>query len=142
MQIIENLKIKEKLYVEKLENGLTIMILPKNTTQKKYVMWGVNFGSIDNHFINPDNGQEIEIPDGVAHFLEHKMFEQPNGTNSLDTFSALGVDANAYTTNDYTTYLFECTDKFNEALEELMDYVQHPYYTDENVEKEKGIIAQ
>lgn len=142
MQIIENLKIKEKLYVEKLENGLTIMILPKNTTQKKYVMWGVNFGSIDNHFINPDNGQEIEIPDGVAHFLEHKMFEQPNGTNSLDTLSALGVDANAYTTNDYTTYLFECTDKFNEALEELMDYVQHPYYTDENVEKEKGIIAQ
>lgn len=113
MQIIENLKIKEKLYVEKLENGLTIMILPKNTTQKKYVMWGVNFGSIDNHFINPDNGQEIEIPDGVAHFLEHKMFEQPNGTNSLDTLSALGVDANAYTTNDYTTYLFECTDKFN-----------------------------
>ena len=142
MQIIENLKIKEKLYVEKLENGLTIMILPKNTTQKKYVMWGVNFGSIDNHFINPDNGQEIEIPDGVAHFLEHKMFEQPNGTNSLDTLSALGVDANAYTTNDYTTYLFECTDKFNEALEELTDYVQHPYYTDENVEKEKGIIAQ
>lgn len=105
-------------------------------------MWGVNFGSIDNHFINPDNNKEIKIPDGVAHFLEHKMFEQENGVNSLDALSSLGVDANAYTTNDYTTYLFECTDNFYEALDELMDYVQHPYYTDENVEKEKGIIAQ
>ena len=142
MQIIENLKIKEKLYVEKLDNGLTVMILPRNNIQKKYVMWGVNFGSIDNHFINPDNGEEVTIPDGVAHFLEHKMFEQRTGVNSLDTLSSLGVDANAYTTNDYTTYLFECNDNFYEALDELMDYVQNPYYTDENVEKEKGIIAQ
>ncbi len=142
MQIIENLKLKEKLYIEKLENGLTIMLFPRKTTQKKYAMWGVNFGSIDNHFINPDNGAEINIPDGVAHFLEHKMFEQPNGTNSLDNLSSLGIDANAYTTNDYTTYLFECTDNFYEGLDELMDYVQHPYYTDENVEKEKGIISQ
>lgn len=142
MQIIENIKLKEKLYVEKLENGLTIMILPRKTTQKKYAMWGVNFGSIDNHFVNPDNNKEIKIPDGVAHFLEHKMFEQENGVNSLDALSSLGVDANAYTTNDYTTYLFECTDNFYEALDELMDYVQHPYYTDENVEKEKGIIGQ
>ena len=142
MQIIENIKLKEKLYVEKLENGLTIMILPRKTTQKKYAMWGVNFGSIDNHFINPDNNKEIKIPDGVAHFLEHKMFEQENGVNSLDALSSLGVDANAYTTNDYTTYLFECTDNFYEALDELMDYVQHPYFTDENVEKEKGIIGQ
>ena len=142
MQIIENIKLKEKLYVEKLENGLTVMILPRKTTQKKYAMWGVNFGSIDNHFINPDNNKEIKIPDGVAQFLEHKMFEQENGVNSLDALSSLGVDANAYTTNDYTTYLFECTDNFYEALDELMDYVQHPYYTDENVEKEKGIIGQ
>ena len=142
MQVIENLKVKEKMYIEKLENGLTVIILPRESTKKKYIMWGVNFGSIDNHFINPNNNQEIKIPDGVAHFLEHKMFEQPDGTNSLDTLSSLGVDANAYTTNDYTTYLFECTDNFYEALDELMDYVQHPYYTDENVEKEKGIIAQ
>lgn len=142
MQIIENLRLKEKLYIEKLKNGLTVMILPRKTTGKKYAMWGVNFGSIDNHFINPDNGEEVNIPDGVAHFLEHKMFEQPNGTNSLDNLSRLGVDANAYTTNDYTTYLFECTDNFYEALDELMDYVQHPYYTEENVEKEKGIISQ
>ena len=142
MQIIENLKIKEKLYVEKLENGLTVMIIPKANTKKKYIMWGVNFGSIDNHFIDPKTKQEVKIPDGVAHFLEHKMFEQANGTNSLDVLSSIGVDANAYTTNDYTTYLYECNDHFYEALDEFMDYVQNPYYTDENVEKEKGIISQ
>ena len=142
MQIIENKSLKERMYIEKLENGLTVIIVPRKTTQKKYAMWGVNFGSIDNHFINPENNEEVKIPDGVAHFLEHKMFEQPNGTNSLDNLSALGIDANAYTTNDYTTYLFECTDNFFEGLDELMDYVHHPYYTDENTEKEKGIIAQ
>ena len=70
------------------------------------------------------------------------MFEQPNGTNSLDTLMALGIDANAYTSNDHTAYLFECTDNFYEGLDELMDYVQHPYFTEENVEKEKGIIGQ
>ena len=142
MQITENLKIKEKLYIEKLENGLTVMIIPKANTKKKYIMWGVNFGSIDNHFINSKTKEEIIIPDGVAHFLEDKMFEQKTGVNSLDALSAIGVDANAYTTNDYTTYLYECNDHFYEALDEFMDYVQNPYYTDENVEKEKGIIAQ
>lgn len=142
MQIIENLKVKEKMYIEKLENGLTVIIVPKNNLQKKYVIWGTNFGSIDNRFVDPKTNNEVFIPDGVAHFLEHKMFEQENGTNSLDTLSALGVDANAYTTNDHTAYLFEATDNFYEALDELMDYVQNPYFTDENVEKEKGIIGQ
>ncbi len=142
MQIIENLKVKEKMYIEKLENGLTVIIVPKNDLQKKYVIWGTNFGSIDNHFIDPKTNEEVTIPDGVAHFLEHKMFEQRTGINSLDTLSMLGVDANAYTTNDHTAYLFEATDNFYEAFDEFMDYVQNPYYTDENVEKEKGIIAQ
>ena len=142
MQIVENLKVKEKLYIEKLENGLTVMIIPKNNTRKKYIIWATHFGSIDNHFFNPKTNEEIKIPDGVAHFLEHKMFEQRNGTNSLDTLSSLGVDANAYTTNDHTAFLYEATENFYEALDEFMDYVQNPYFTDENVEKEKGIIAQ
>ena len=142
MEIIESLKIKEKVYIEKLENGLTVMIVPRNTTNKKYVIWGTHFGSNDNHFIMPKTREEVYVPDGVAHFLEHKMFEQESGINSLDTLMALGVDANAYTTNNHTAYLFETTDHFGEALDELMDYVQHPYFTDENVEKEKGIIAQ
>lgn len=142
MQIIENLKVKEKVYTEKLENGLTVMIIPKKEALKKYVMFGTNFGSIDNNFIVPQTNEEMSIPDGVAHFLEHKLFEQENGTNSLDVLSSLGVEANAYTTNDHTAYLFEATDNFYEALDELMNYVQNPYFTDQNVEKEKGIIGQ
>lgn len=98
---------------------------------------------IDNHFINPKTNEEEVIPDGVAHFLEHKMFEQANGTNSLDTLTVIGAEANAYTTNDHTVYYF---------LKQLIILRQHLkncwtmyftlYYTDENVEKEKGIIAQ
>ena len=142
MKIIENSKVKEKLYIDKLENGLTVMIIPKKGIQKKYVIWGTNYGSNDSKFVVPGETEETEVPKGVAHFLEHKMFEQKSGVNSLDTLTALGVDANAYTTNDHTAYLFECTENFYPALDELMDYVQHPYFTDENVEKEKGIIGQ
>ena len=142
MQIIENLKVKEKLYIEKLPNGLTIMIIPKHETSKKYIMWATNYGSLDNKFIVPGETKVTEVPNGVAHYLEHKMFEQENGKNSLDVLTALGVNANAYTTNDHTAYLYECTDNFYKALDEFMDYVQHPYFTDKNVEKEKGIIGQ
>ncbi len=142
MQIIENLKVKERVYQEKLDNGLTVLIIPKKGVEKKYMIWGTNYGSNDSTFIVPGEEKETQVPNGVAHFLEHKLFEQENGTNSLDTLTALGVDANAYTTNDHTAYLFECTGNFYEAMDELMDYVQHPYFTDENVEKEKGIIGQ
>jgi len=142
MQIIENSKVKEKLYIEKLENGLTVMIIPKKEIQKKYIIWGTHYGSNDNKFIVPGETEPTTVPNGVAHFLEHKMFEQENGRNSLDVLTALGVNANAYTTNDHTAYLYECTDNFYKALDEFMDYVQHPYFTDQNVEKEKGIIGQ
>ena len=142
MQIIENSKVKEKLYIEKLENGLTVMIIPKKNIQKKYIIWGTHYGSNDSSFIVPGETEITEVPKGVAHFLEHKMFEQENGRNSLDVLTALGVNANAYTTNDHTAYLYECTDNFYLALDEFMDYIQHPYFTDENVEKEKGIIGQ
>ena len=87
MKVIESLKIKEKAYIEKLENGLTVIIIPKHNANKKYVIWGTHFGSIDNRFIMPKTEEEVFIPDGVAHFLEHKMFEQPDGTNSLDTLT-------------------------------------------------------
>lgn len=142
MQIIENSKVKEKVYIEKLENGLTVMIIPKKGMQKKYMIWGTHYGSNESSFVIPGEDDVTNVPNGVAHFLEHKLFEQENGTNSLDVLTALGVEANAYTTNDHTAYLFECTDNFYEAMDELMDYVQHPYFTDENVEKEKGIIGQ
>ena len=142
MQVIESLKVKEKLYFEKLDNWMHILIIPKKGMRKKYMIWGTNYGSNDNVFVVPGEEKETKVPNGVAHFLEHKMFEQENGTNSLDVLTALGVEANAYTTNDHTAYLFECTNNFYEAMDELMDYVQNPYFTDENVEKEKGIIGQ
>ena len=142
MEVIENNQIKEKVYTETLDNGMKIIIIPKKNTKKKYIIWGTKFGSIDNHFIEPTTGKEIKVPDGVAHFLEHKMFEQENGVDSLYKLMSLGLDANAYTTNDHTAYLFGGTDNFYEGLDELMDYVQHPYFTDENVEKERGIIGQ
>lgn len=142
MQVIYNSKVKETLYLEKLSNGLTVMIVPKKGIQKKYIIWGTHYGSNNNKFVAPGESEPIEVPKGVAHFLEHKMFEQENGVNSLDKLTSIGVNANAYTTNDHTAYLYECTDNFYEALDEFMDYVQHPYFTDENVEKEKGIIGQ
>lgn len=140
MQTIENREIQEKIYTEKLSNGLKVMIIPKRT-QKKYIIWGVKYGSIDHRFMV--DGQEITVPDGIAHYMEHKLFEQSNGTNSLDVLSSMGVNANAYTTNNHTAYLFEDNNgKFWEALDEFMNYVQNPYFTDENVEKERGIIEQ
>lgn len=142
MQIEENNLIKEKVYTEVLKNGMKILVIPKKNTDKKYVIWATKFGSIDNNFIDPKTNKEVKVPDGVAHYLEHKMFEQESGVDSLYTMMALGLDANAYTTNDHTAYLFGCTDNFYKGLDELMDYVQHPYYTDENVEKERGIIGQ
>ena len=142
MQKIYNSKVKETLYKEVLDNGMTVMIIPKKNIKKKYIILGVNYGSNDNKFIIPGETEPIEVPKGVAHYLEHKMFEQENGVNSLDKLTSIGVSANAYTTNDHTAYLYECTENFYEALDELMDYVQNPYFTDENVEKEKGIIGQ
>jgi len=141
MKIIENNKIKEKVYIEKLKNGLTIMVIPKKT-QKKHIIWGVKFGSIDNKFRVLGEEDTETMPDGIAHYLEHKLFEQESGENSLDKLSAIGVDPNAYTTNNHTAYLYECTDNFYDALDEFMNYIQNPYFTDENVEKERGIIEQ
>lgn len=142
MRIIENKTVKEKAYFDELDNGLKVIIIPKENTNKKMAIIGTKFGSIDNHFINPKTKAETTIPDGVAHFLEHKMFEQADGTNSLDNLTAIGAEANAYTTNDHTAYYFETIDNFEPAFKELLNYVFHPYYTEENVEKEKGIIAQ
>ena len=140
MEQIENNTIGEKIFKEVLDNGLTVYLMPKET-KKKYIIWSTKFGSVDNKFYYESDEMTI-VPDGIAHYCEHKLFEQRDGTNSLDTLTSLGVDANAYTSNDHTAYLFECTENFDEALDEFMDYVQNPYFTDENVEKERGIISQ
>ena len=142
MQVFEDKRINEKVYVEELPNKMQIMVVPKHNTQNKYIIWATKFGSIDNHFIDPTTNEETIVPDGIAHYLEHKMFEQKSGVDSLYTLMGLGLNANAYTTSDHTAYLFGGVDNFYPGLDELMDYVQNPYYTDENVEKERGIIGQ
>lgn len=133
--------LKEKISFRKLENGLEIFVLPKKDYVKKFAIFGTRYGSIDNKFIVPGESDTTEVPEGIAHFLEHKLFESEEG-GVFDKFSKLGSSVNAYTNFNSTCYLFSCTDKFYENLSILIDFVQSPYLTDENVEKEKGIIEQ
>lgn len=142
MKKIYNDVIDEELYFEKMENGLEVYYIPKPGFANKYAVLGVDFGSNDIEFIPIGEKNKIKVNEGIAHFLEHKMFEQPDGTNAFDKFSKLGANANAFTGFTMTAYLFSATDNFYESLSHLIEYVQTPYYTDENVEKEKGIIAQ
>ena len=142
MDIVENKELNLKLYTDTLDNGMKVIIIPIKNTDKKFVAWTTRYGSIDNIFIDPKTKSKIEVPDGVAHYLEHKMFEQENGKDSLYVLMGLGLEANAYTTDSHTSYHFSGTSNFYKGLDELMDYFQHPYFTDENVEKERGIIGQ
>lgn len=142
MEVVENKKLDIKVYKETLDNGCQVIIIPRKDRKRKYIIWATKYGSIDSNFIDPTTNQEMHVPDGVAHYLEHKMFEQENGVDSLYKMMSLGLNANAYTTTDHTAYLFSCSENFYEGLDELMDYFQHPYFTDENVEKERGIIGQ
>jgi len=133
-------KLQETLWHEKLDNGLEVFILPKPGFTKTYATFTTKYGSIDNHFTRPD-GSTIRVPDGIAHFLEHKMFEEPEG-DIFSKFAAQGASANAYTSFDRTVYLFTATGEVEANLDTLLHFVQSPYFTDENVEKEKGIIVQ
>lgn len=133
-------QLQETLYHEQLPNGLNVYLLPKQGFQKTYATFTTHYGSIDNDF-QPPNGERIHVPDGIAHFLEHKMFEQEEGDVFKD-FSKNGASANAFTSFDRTAYLFSCTERVEENVTTLMNFVQDPYFTDENVEKEKGIIGQ
>ena len=142
MEKIVNDIIKEELYFETLENGLKVYFMPKKGFVKKYAILATDFGSNDLEFVPKGECDRIRVNEGIAHFLEHKMFEQPDGGNAFDLFSKYGASANAFTNFNMTAYLFSATENFNECLTHLIDYVQTPYYTEENVEKEKGIIAQ
>ncbi|MFC5402001.1 EF-P 5-aminopentanol modification-associated protein YfmH [Cohnella soli] len=133
-------KLQETLWHEKLDNGLEVFVLPKPGFTKTYATFTTKYGSVDNHFV-PPGGEPIRVPDGIAHFLEHKMFEEPDG-DIFSKFASLGASANAYTSFDRTVYLFSATGEVKENLDTLLHFVQNPYFTDENVEKEKGIIVQ
>lgn len=139
-EVLPNERLGEEIHVARLDNGLPVYVLPKRGYNKKYATFATKFGSIDNRFRTPGAG-EVKVPDGIAHFLEHKLFEQEEG-NVFDDFARLGASANAYTTYTSTTYLFSATDNFYDCLGILLRFVQDPYFTDENVEKEKGIIEQ
>lgn len=133
--------LKEELYFEELENGLKVYLLPKPGFSKTYGLFSTGFGSIDTTFIPIGMNEMIHVPDGVAHFLEHKMFEMEDGDAS-QKFAKLGANTNAFTSSSRTAYLFSATSHEYECIELLLDFVQSIYLTDENVEKEKGIINQ
>jgi predicted Zn-dependent peptidase len=131
----------ERLYAETLENGLRVFLLPKPGFSQVYATFTTHYGSIDRTFRRSPSEPFTTVPDGIAHFLEHKMFESEEG-DIFSEFAKHGASANAFTTFDHTTYLFSCTEDVLENTVTLLDFVQHPYFTDETVEKEKGIIGQ
>lgn len=137
---LENLDLS--LYEETLENGLRIFLVPKEDSESIYATFTTDFGGNHTEFIPNGKSDFIKVPDGIAHFLEHKMFDLENGIDVMTSFSKNGVSANASTSYFKTTYLFDGSSHFEENLNLLLDYVQSPYFTDESVEKEKPIIEQ
>lgn len=133
--------IKETLYQEVLPNGLKVFLLPKADYNKVYGLFTTNYGSVDNHFVPLGQEDFTKVPDGIAHFLEHKLFEEEDG-DVFQKFSLQGASSNAFTAFTKTSYLFSTTDMVYENTQTLLDFVQHPYFMEESVEKEKGIISQ
>lgn len=141
MEKIEFAQLQEELYYEKLANGLKVYILPKKGFNKTFCTFTTNYGSVDNTFIPLEGSEFTQVPDGIAHFLEHKLFEKEDGDVFQD-FSKQGASANAFTSFTRTAYLFSSTSNVANNLETLINFVQDPYFTEKTVEKEKGIIGQ
>ena len=141
MEKIEFKQLQEELYHEKLENGLEVYILPKKGFNKTFATFTTKYGSIDNQFVPLGSEEYIKVPDGIAHFLEHKLFEKEDG-DVFQQFSKQGASANAFTSFTRTAYLFSSTSNVELNLDTLMDFVQEPYFSEKTVEKEKGIIGQ
>ena len=120
-------------------SGLRVFVYPKKLTSI-YALFAVQYGSLDERFCL--DGKEVALPLGIAHFLEHKLFESENGSDAFSAFSALGADANAYTSYNRTAYLFSCTENFEAALGELLSFVTHPSFREESVKREASIIAE
>lgn len=131
--------LRERMEERTLENGLRVCYLPKEGFSKTFAILATNFGSVDASFTI--DGERHDTPAGVAHFLEHKMFEDEDG-NALQKFARTGASPNAFTSHTMTAYHFSCTDRLEENLEILLKFVFTPYFTEENVAKERGIIGQ
>lgn len=133
--------ISETIYSKHLENGLKVFLLPKPDFHKTYALFTTDYGSIDNSFIPINQNEPFRAPDGVAHFLEHKLFEKKN-YDAFDLFSNLGASSNAFTSFTKTSYLFSTIENSYQSIELLLDFVQTPYFSEASIEKEKGIIQQ
>lgn len=138
----ENQQTRETLYFGTHPSGLKIYLMPRKGYSQNYAIFGTRYGSVDSEFVVPGDKTATAVPDGIAHFLEHKMFDQPDGSNVFDAFSKYGGNANAFTSFNMTAYLFSATEYLHDNLRVLMDYVQKPYFTNESVQKEQGIIGQ
>ena len=138
-QVIESRVLGEKCIKKVLDNGLTVLVLEKKDFSSAYAIFGTRFGSIDSVFSL--DGERVSLPDGIAHFLEHKMFENEEG-DAFTLYSKTGASANAYTSFDRTCYLFSCSGNFYKNLEILLGFVGAPYFTEQTIEKEQGIIGQ
>lgn len=136
-----NDKLNEKVYRTKLSNGLDIYICKKENYERKVGLFGTKYGSLISDFVDSSSNKRVNVPNGIAHFLEHKLFEMED-ENALDLFSRIGVDSNAYTSYDQTVFYFETVDKFEDSIKLLIKLIKEPYFTVENVEKEQGIISQ
>lgn len=139
-ETIQRPEFGEQMVRERLDSGLSVVVVPKTGLQKTFATYATHYGSIDSHFRVPGGG-EVRVPDGIAHFLEHKMFEKPEG-DAFERYARAGAYANAYTDNSSTTFLFSSTEQLDENLRTLVDVVERPHFTEANVEKEKGIIEQ
>lgn len=140
-KVIENKFLNEKIIYHKLKAGLDLYILPKPGYSQQFAIYATRYGSNDSQFVPLGQEESIRVPDGIAHFLEHKLFEEEEG-NVFAEYSKLGAQPNAFTNFNMTAYHFTSTGNFYECLDVLMGFVGRPYFTEENVEKEKGIIAQ
>jgi len=140
-ETMEYKKYNETIYKYEHSSGLKCIVVPKKGYYKKHATFSTQYGSVDNEFIIPGEKTKTIVPDGIAHFLEHKLFEQKDGS-VMDKFAALGSRPNAFTSFNQTVYLFSCTDLFRENFDLLLNFVQNPYITEESVEREKGIIGQ
>ena len=132
-------KLAEQVFRRELSNGLTVIVVPRPGYQRKLAYFATDFGSIHRDFIW--EGERYQVPAGIAHFLEHKMFDLPGRDVSAE-LAELGAHVNAFTSYDMTAYYFSCTEKFEACLELLLEFVSTPYFTDESVQKELGIIDQ
>ena len=132
-------KLWEKVFHRTLPNGLQVMVIPRSGFTKKLAYFVTDFGAIDLSFTL--NGEEVNLPQGTAHFLEHKLFDMPDIDVSAQ-FASLGASVNAFTSYDMTAYYFLCTQHFEENLALLVKFVSTPYFTEESVAKEQGIIGQ